>query len=75
MKKMLGRIDPRGRHMTASNMDEAFALLSDEVQVIFLDIEMQGLKGIEAADLLGKKYPRLNIIFVTGHPEYSLSAH
>ena len=37
MKKKLGRIDPRGRHMTASNMDEAFALLSDEVQVIFLD--------------------------------------
>jgi len=75
MKKMLGRIDPRGRHMTAANMDEAFTLLSDEVQIIFLDIEMHGLNGIEAADLLAKKYPKLNIIFVTGHPEYSLSAH
>ena len=75
MKNMLGRIDPRGRHMTVASMDEAFTLLSDEVQVIFLDIEMQGLKGIEAADLLARKYPRLNVIFVTGHPEYSLSAH
>ena len=75
MRKMLCRIDPSGKHMTATNMNEAFALLSEEVQIIFLDIEMQGLKGIEAADLLSKKYPKLNIIFVTGHPEYSLSAH
>ncbi len=27
------------------------------MQVIFLDIEMKGLKGIEAADLLSKKSP------------------
>ena len=75
MQKMLKEIDPHGTHMTASNMDEAFALLSDQVQIIFLDIEMAGLNGIEAADLLQKKYPKLNVIFVTGHPEYSLSAH
>lgn len=75
MSKMLSKIDPCGKHLTAANMEEAFTKLSDEVQVIFLDIEMHGLKGIEAADLLAKKYPRLNVIFVTGHPEYSLSAH
>ena len=75
MKKMLQKIDPRGNHLTALSMDEAFALLSNEVQIIFLDIEMHGLKGIEAAELLSKRYPKLNIIFVTGHPEYSLAAH
>ena len=75
MKKMLTKIDPNGTHMTASNMDEAFALLSDEVQIIFLDIEMPGLSGIEAAELLQKRYKRLNVIFVTGHPEYSFPAH
>ncbi len=52
MKKMLTKIDPNGTHMTAANMDEAFVLLSDEVQIIFLDIEMPGLSGLEAADLL-----------------------
>ncbi len=57
MKKMLTRIDPKGTHMTAANMDEALKMLSDRVQVIFLDIEMKGLKGIEAADLLSKKSP------------------
>ena len=75
MEKMLYSIDPEGTHLTANGMEEAFRLLSDKVQVIFLDIEMSGLNGIEAADLLQKRYPTLNIVFVTGHPEYSLSAH
>ena len=75
MKKMLTNIDPKGTHMTALNMDEAFGLLSDDVQIIFLDIEMPGLSGLEAADLLQKRYKRLNVIFVTGHPEYSFDAH
>lgn len=75
MKKMLTKIDPDGTHLTAPNMETAFEILSDEVQVIFLDIEMPGINGLEAADLLQKKYPRLNVIFVTGHPEYAYQAH
>ncbi len=72
---MLTKIDPNGTHLTAANMDEAFALLSDKVQIIFLDIEMPGLSGIEAADILQKRYKKLNVVFVTGHPEYSFPAH
>ena len=75
MKKMLTKIDPNGRHLTAANMDEAFSLLSDEVQIIFLDIEMPGISGLEAAEVLQKRYKRLNVVFVTGHPEYSFPAH
>ena len=75
MQKMLTNIDPQGTHMTAGSMEEAFPQLTQEVQIIFLDIEMTGLNGIEAADLLQKRYPKLNVIFVTGHPECSLSAH
>ena len=75
MKKMLTKIDPNGTHLTAANMDEAFSLLSDEVQIIFLDIEMPGISGLEAADILQKRYKKLNVIFVTGHPEYSFDAH
>ena len=75
MKKMLTKIDPNGTNLTAANMDEAFALLSDKVQIIFLDIEMPGLSGIEAADILQKRYKKLNVVFVTGHPEYSFPAH
>ncbi len=72
---MLTKIDPNGTHLTAANMDEAFSLLSDEVQIIFLDIEMPGISGLEAAELLQKRYKRLNVVFVTGHPEYSFPAH
>ena len=75
MKMMLTRIDPGGKHMIASNMKEAFELMSEDVDIVFLDIEMPGINGLEAADLLQSKYPRLNIIFVTGHPEYAYSAH
>ena len=72
---MLTKIDPNGTHLTAANMDEAFSLLSDEVQIIFLDIEMPGISGLEAAELLQKRYKKLNVVFVTGHPEYSFPAH
>ncbi|MBR4224880.1 MAG: response regulator, partial [Oscillospiraceae bacterium] len=75
MKKMLTSIDPEGSHLIAADMDTALEMLSDEVQIIFLDIEMPGINGIEAADLIQKRYPRMNIIFVTGHPEYAYQAH
>lgn len=75
MQKMLSSIDPQGTHLTASGAEEAFQMMSDDVQVLFLDIEMPGINGIEIAGILQKKYPKLNIIFITGHPEYSLPAH
>ena len=75
MKKMLTKIDPKGTHMTASNMDEALKMLSDEVQIIFLDIEMPGVSGMDAAVLMQNRYKKLNVIFVTGHLEYSFQAH
>ena len=36
---------------------------------------MPGISGLEAAELLQKRYKRLNVVFVTGHPEYSFPAH
>ncbi len=75
MKKMLRRIDPNGTHLTAMTAEEAFELMSQDIQVLFLDIELPRINGIEVADIFLKKYPALNIIFVTGHPEYSFQAH
>ncbi len=42
--------------------------------VMFLDIEMPGINGIETAQYLQNVYPELNIVFVAGHPEYALDA-
>ena len=63
MLYMLNRIDPNGTHMSASNMKQAMELLNDEVQILFLDIEMPGMNGIDAVPVLKEKYKkRDNII-------------
>lgn len=74
MLYMLNKIDPNGTHMAASSMKQAFSLLNDDVQILFLDIEMPGMNGIVAIPTLKEKYKKLNIIFVTGHPEYVFDA-
>ena len=75
MKLMLTRIDPDGTHLTATSMEEASGLITEETEVAFLDIEMPGMDGIDGASGLQKRFPRLNIIFVTGHPEYALRSY
>ena len=44
------------------------------VDIALLDVNMPGLNGIEVAELMCQINPRLNIIFVTGYPEYALQA-
>ena len=46
----------------------------NHVDAALLDIDMPGLNGIEVAELMCDINPRLNIIFVTGYPEYALQA-
>lgn len=75
MQMMLTKIAPNGIHLTADNILEALELLEIyDVQIVFLDIEMAGINGLESARILNEKFNDINIIFVTGHPEYSLEA-
>ena len=46
----------------------------NRVDVALLDVDMPGLNGIEVAELMCQINPRLNIIFITGFPEYALQA-
>ena len=46
----------------------------NHIDAALLDIDMPGLNGIEVAELMCRITPRLNIIFVTGYPEYALQA-
>ncbi len=36
---------------------------------------MSGINGLETAQEIQKRFPKLNIVFITGHPEYALQAH
>ena len=46
----------------------------NRVDVALLDVDMPGINGIEVAELMCQINPRLNIIFITGFPEYALQA-
>lgn len=46
----------------------------NRVDIAFLDIELFGESGIALAERLIAINPRVNIIFLTGHPEYARDA-
>ena len=76
MRRLLTKIDPQGTHLTAATVPQALELLRQYcVEIVFLDIEMPGINGIEAARSFKEITEELNIIFVTGHPEYSFEAY
>ncbi|MFP7473353.1 response regulator [Niallia taxi] len=45
-----------------------------EVNVIFLDIEMGSLNGLEIAERILSAFPSIHIVFVTAHSEYAVHA-
>jgi DNA-binding LytR/AlgR family response regulator len=56
----------------ASNGTEAIALVQrEDPDVVFLDIRMPGMNGIEAARALAGK---VHVVFVTAHDEYAVTA-
>ncbi len=44
------------------------------VDVAFLDIELFDANGTDLAEQLAELNPRVNIVYLTGHPEYALKA-
>ncbi len=46
----------------------------NEIDMVFLDIDLKGINGINVAAKLLKKNPRVIIIFITAHREFALDA-
>jgi len=44
------------------------------VDVAFLDVEMEGMSGIELGRYLRMKYPECIIVFITGYKDHAISA-
>ena len=72
---LLGR-DPRiGEIRTASNGPDALKILqATDLDVVFCDIKMPGLDGIDLARVLSKFASRPQIVFVTAYDEHAVAA-
>ena len=70
------RRDPRvGRVHAADSAAEALRVLQeDDVDVVFCDIRMPGLSGLELAQVLARFREPPRVVFVTAHDEHAVEA-
>ena len=68
--------DPRiGRVRTAASASEALrALQEDDVDVVFSDIRMPGLSGLDLAQVLTRFRDPPKVVFVTAHDDHAVEA-
>lgn len=72
---LLSRDDRIGEIRTASNGPDALkALQAADIDVVFCDIKMPGLDGIDLARVLSKFASRPQIVFVTAYDEHAVAA-
>ena len=67
------RMQNRGMEVsTAESAAEALQLLEKEsFDAVLLDLMMPEMGGIEALQIMRKKQPEIQVIFLTGHPSVS----
>lgn len=72
---MLTRLEPGGQIDEAANAVDALALLQrNRYDVLFLDIRMPGLSGLEAMRVINESPHRPHVVFVTAYDEHALEA-
>ncbi len=75
LRYLLERDDRIGRVLTTDSATESLRILrEDEVDVVFLDIQMPGLTGLELAQVLGRFRTPPRIVFVTAHEGHAVEA-
>ena len=71
LAKAIEKIDGFSVVGEASDGEEAFRLVEKlNPDIVFLDVEMPVLSGIECANMIADYNPLIKIIFVTAHEEY-----
>lgn len=73
ISEIMKQIDPDGTHLEEKDPVAALERVREQhPDIVWLDIEMYGMNGLELASAIKKKSPFTNIVFVTGHPEYAM---
>ena len=73
--ELMKEFDPDGIHMGCCDAQEALQLAEQyPMDVALLDVEMPGISGITLGEMLRKRYPRINIIFITSYSQYAADA-
>lgn len=71
MGEMEYKVDP-----FTSSLEMSRAIRSGRMyDVVFLDVDMPGMNGIELGKLVKSKSPQTEIVFVTSYPQYALEGY
>lgn len=72
MLRDIGDLEIIGKYRDARRALET--VRRDRPDVVFLDIEMPGLNGIEMAEQIRSILPNTNVVFITSYEEYAIKA-
>lgn len=75
VRKLIEHADDYALVGEAENGEELLALFEKtRPEVVFMDVEMPGMSGVECARLIQDKNPKTIMVFVTAHEEYMADA-
>ena len=75
IRDCMTEIDPEGTHFAGDDPEEMLGIVAEKKpDIVWLDVVMPGMDGLEMAAEIRQLSPDSNIVFVTGHPGYALDA-
>ena len=76
MEKEVKKVLPDAVVYTAASGKEALEIFGKEdISLVFLDVEMPGMNGLEVAKRLKEIKPTVNIVMTTAYPNYAVDAY
>lgn len=76
-RRLAGLLSHLGSHQIsmANHGEQAIAMTAEQYpDVVFMDVEMPVMNGMEAAKLIHRDYPKTAIVFLTAHEQFALPA-
>ncbi len=75
LKLLLSECAPKATLFTGSSGEEALILLDQEdIDVLFLDIQLNDINGTVLVSMIRRGYPHISIVFATAYEEYAAKA-